>query len=113
MPGALTQPRIDNNMAPIAQFFTDAKAGKLPAFTLLDPQYEVQSQENPQDIQVGERFMAKVVNAVMSSPNWPTTALFINYDEGGGYYDHVPPPAAVTPDDTPPILGPDDPPGGV
>ena len=56
------------------------------------PQYATQSQEDPQDIQVGERFMAKVVNAVMSSPNWPTTAFFINYDEGGGYYDHVPPP---------------------
>jgi phospholipase C len=111
VPGALTQTRIDNNMAPISQFFIDAKAGKLPAFTWLDPQYDVQSQENPQDIQVGERFMAKVVNAVMSSPNWPTTAFFINYDEGGGYYDHVPPPAAVTPDDTPPILGPTDPPG--
>ena len=47
----------------------------------------------------------------MTSPNWERTALFITYDEHGGYYDHVPPPAAVLPDDTPPILGPNDLPG--
>jgi len=47
----------------------------------------------------------------MESPNWERTALFITYDEHGGYYDHVPPPAAVLPDDTPPMLGPNDLPG--
>jgi phospholipase C len=107
----ISTPARAANQAPIAQFFTDAKAGKLPAFTFLDPQYEVQSQENPQDVQVGDRFMAKIVEAVTSSPNWHSTALFINYDEGGGYYDHVPPPKAVTPDDTPPILAATDQPG--
>jgi len=39
-----------------------------------------------------------VINAVMSSPQWPGTLLVWTYDEGGGYYDHVPPPAAVSPD---------------
>ena len=47
---------------------------------------------------------SNVVNAVMSSPNWPKTMLIWTYDEHGGYYDHVPPPAAVTPDDVPPNL---------
>ena len=56
--------------------------------------------------------MAKVVNAVMSSPNWPKTMLIWTYDEHGGYYDHVPPPAAIPPDDIPPNLAPGDPPGG-
>jgi phospholipase C len=111
VPGALTAARQANNLATMDTFFTDAKAGKLPSFTFLDPNYNTQSQEDPQDVQVGEQFMAKVVNAVMSSPNWHSTALFINYDEGGGYYDHVPPPAALPPDATPPMLGPTDPPG--
>jgi phospholipase C len=93
-------------------FLADAKAGKLPSFSLVDPHYGYESEEDPQDIQVGERFVARIARAVMTSPNWDHTALFITYDEHGGYYDHVPPPAAVTPDDTPPLLGPDDLPGG-
>jgi len=112
IPGAGQGNRGVVNFRPITEFFSDLTAGTLPAVTYLDPQYEVQSQENPQDIQVGEHFMSTVVHAVMSSSAWPKTALFINYDEGGGYYDHVPPPKAVTPDDTPPILKPGDPAGG-
>ena len=63
-------------------------------------------------MQFGDQFMGKVVNAVMSSPNWPPTMLIWTYDEHGGYYDHVPPPPAVPPDDIPPALKPGDPPGG-
>ena len=44
----------------------------------------------------------RVTNAVLHSPQWRRTALFITYDEHGGYYDHVPPPRAVPPDDIPP-----------
>jgi phospholipase C len=111
IPGVGSGNRGTMNFRPITEFFTDCAAGTLPSVTYLDPQYETQSEENPQDIQIGEHFMAHVVNSVMSSPNWSKTALIINYDEGGGYYDHVPPPKTVTPDDTPPILGPGDPPG--
>ena len=83
-----------------------------PPFSLVEPNYDEQSEENPQDIQFGDQFVGKVVNAVMSSPNWPKTMLIWTYDEHGGYYDHVPPPAAVPPDDVPPALKPGDPPGG-
>ena len=92
------------------QFYADAKAGKLAPFSFMDPQYTYESEENPQDIQVGERFMCSVVNALMHSPAWRHTALFINYDEGGGYYDHVPPPRAIRPDNIRPIRGPGAPP---
>ncbi len=51
---------------------------------------------------MGESFAAKVINAVMHSPNWSKTVLIWIYDEHGGYYDHVPPPAAVAPDDVAP-----------
>jgi phospholipase C len=77
----------------------------------VDPHFEIQSQENPQDIQFGEQVIAKVVNAVMHSPNWERTVLFFTYDEHGGYYDHVPPPKAIKPDSTPPLLKPGDTPG--
>jgi phospholipase C len=90
------------------RFLTDAAAGRLPQFTFLDPQYETTSEENPQDIQVGERYIAQVVRALIRAPTWKRTALFITYDEHGGYYDHVPPPRAIKPDGIPPMLGPGD-----
>ena len=43
------------------------------------------------DIRSGELFLAEVYNAVTKSPNWANTMLVVNYDEWGGFYDHVPP----------------------
>ncbi|MFZ0668028.1 MAG: alkaline phosphatase family protein [Acidimicrobiales bacterium] len=71
-----------------------------------------ESEENPEDVQLGEAFVARVVNAVMSGPAWQDTLLIWFYDEHGGYYDHVAPPAAIPPDNIPPDIGPDDYPGG-
>jgi phospholipase C len=93
-------------------FYTDAAAGKLPQFTFLDPNYDTTSEENPQDIQVGEEFVASIVNALMKAPTWKSTALFITWDEHGGYYDHVPPPRAIKPDSIKPLTKPGDAPGG-
>jgi phospholipase C len=69
------------------------------------------SEENPQDIAIGEAFVARVVQAVMNSPCWSRTLLVWTYDEHGGYYDHVPPVKVVAPDSIPPDIGPDDYPG--
>ena len=52
------------------------------------------------------------MRALMKAPTWKSTALFITWDEHGGYYDHVPPPPAIAPDSIPPVLGPGDVPGG-
>src|SRR4030095_16991808 len=93
-----------DRLAPIAQFFTDAAAGTLPAVSFVDPIFDEESEENPQDIQVGEAFAARVINAAMAGPAWPKTVLIWLYDEHGGYYDHVPPPRAVAPDDIPPDI---------
>jgi phospholipase C len=108
----LGQPAVTSRLAHIDQFFVDAAAGDLPQFSLVEPDYTTQSEENPQDIQFGDAFVAKVVNAVMASPAWPKSMLIWTYDEHGGYYDHVPPPAAIPPDDRPPMLAASDPPGG-
>ena len=93
------------------QFAADVAAGRLPAFTFIDPNYTTTSEENPQDVQVGEQFVAQVVNALIRAPTWRHSALFITYDEHGGYYDHVPPPHAIKPDSIPPRLKPGDAPG--
>ncbi len=83
------------------QFFADAAAGALPAVSIVDPDFGLWSEENPQDIAHGEAFAAAVVNAVSRGPAWESTLLVWTYDEHGGYYDHVPPPEAVAPDDVP------------
>ena len=87
-----------------AQFFSDAAAGRLPSVTYVEENFDYQSEENPQDIAYGENFVRRVVAAVMNSPLWSKTALFITYDEHGGCYDHVPPPKAIPPDNIPPDL---------
>jgi phospholipase C len=81
------------------QFFADAADGTLPGFSIVDPDFDGYSEENPQDIRKGESFAAKVINAVLHGRGWPHTLLIWVYDEHGGYYDHVPPPPAVPPDD--------------
>jgi phospholipase C len=92
----------------IGRFFSHARTGRLPAISIVDPNYETDSEENPHDIQNGEAFAAKVINAVMAGPGWPRTVLIWCYDEHGGYYDHVPPPAAAEPDDVRPRTAPED-----
>jgi phospholipase C len=88
----------------IDHFFSDAAAGSLPSVCLVESNNSTETEENPQDLSLGEAFTAKVVDAVMHSPNWSKTVLVFCYDEHGGYYDHVPPPRAVAPDDIKPIL---------
>ena len=89
---------------PIAQFFTDAAAGTLPGFCLVEQDFGNQSEENPQNIASGEQFAAQVINAVIAGPGWGKTLLIWTYDEHGGYFDHVPPPRAIPPDDIPPAV---------
>jgi len=114
LPTALLYPELytkyhGTNILPIAQFFTDAAAGTLSNYSLVEPNYGNQSEEDPQNIVAGEAFVAQVVNAVMTGPLWDKTLLIWTYDEHGGYYDHVPPPPALAPDDIPPAVPPGEP----
>ena len=98
---------------PIDDFYADAAAGTLPQVSFVDPifiaQANIENDEHPpSNVQVGENFVAQVINALFGSPQWPHAALFLDYDEHGGFYDHVPPPAACAPDDIPPMLSPTD-----
>jgi phospholipase C len=110
LPTTLLYPKVylDNRakVVPIAQFFTDAASGSLPNFCFAEPNYGNQSEENPQNIAAGEQFAAQVVSAVMSGPGWAKTLLIWNYDEHGGYHDHVTPPPAIAPDHIPPAVPP-------
>jgi phospholipase C len=112
IPNVFTTGRAPSFVQGVQHFIDDASAGRLPQFSFVNPDYESVSEENPQDVQFGDRFLAKVTRALLKSPQWRRTALFINYDEHGGYYDHVAPPSAIKPDDIPPLRQPGDVPGG-
>ncbi|HXQ20603.1 MAG TPA: alkaline phosphatase family protein [Candidatus Acidoferrales bacterium] len=100
------------NLVHFANFLSDAAAGTLPQVSYVDAAMGIGGTEldehPPANIQEGQRFAAQAIAAVLSSPAWPHTALFLTYDEHGGFYDHVPPPAACPPDDIAPMLDPSD-----
>ena len=93
---------VGRKVVKVKHFFTDAADGKLPAFSLVEPNFGTMSEENPQNVAAGEQFAAKVINAVMSGPGWAHTLLIWVYDEHGGYYAHVRPPRAIAPDNIAP-----------
>jgi phospholipase C len=70
----------------------DIKANRLPPVTWITPRFEL-SDHPPESTCFSHNWIADVVNALMRSPMWQHTALFITWDEWGGFYDAVPPPA--------------------
>jgi phospholipase C len=86
---------------PLGEFFERVREGTLPAVAIVDPDFGSFSEEDPQDVQVGESFAAAVIDEVMKGIGWPYTLLIWLYDEHCGYYDHVQPPPAPAPDDVP------------
>ena len=101
-----------SRMKTIDQFHADAKAGTLPAVSYVDPNILTGTEENPQDLSLGEYFVSTVVDSLLKSPAWDRTLFVWTYDEHGGYYDHVPPPPAIPPDDIPPGITAANQPGG-
>lgn len=86
------------------QFLIDCAAGLLPAVSFIDPffgfsagesPYGISRDDHPQaDVRDGQAFLAEIYNALRGADTWERTLLIINYDEWGGFYDHVPPPLA-------------------
>jgi phospholipase C len=108
--------RKAQHVFPMSQYYADAAAGTLPNVSFVDPKFldtpKIESDEHPpSNVQVGQKFVADVINGLMASPNWSSSALFLTYDEHGGFYDHVAPPEAPKPDNIPPILQSGDTPG--
>ncbi len=79
------------NIAPDTQFITDAEDGQLPSVSWLVPS-EDQSEHPTDSACNGENWTVDQVNAVMQGPDWGSTAIFVVWDDFGGFYDHVPPP---------------------
>jgi phospholipase C len=82
----------------IDSFFADAAAGTLPNVSFIDPLFlgedaGITNDDHPHaDIRAGEHFMHQIYTAVTNGPAWDRTVLVFNFDEWGGFFDHVPPP---------------------
>jgi phospholipase C len=74
------------------QIITDAAANQLPSVSFVTPSEDAASDHPPQPTQPAQNFVASIVNAIMQSPAWSSTAIFVTWDDFGGWYDHVPPP---------------------
>jgi len=77
---------------PIDRLIDDIQANALPAVTWVTPQFEL-SDHPPASSSFAHNWLTDVVNAVMKSEMWDQTAIFITWDEWGGFYDSVMPPA--------------------
>ncbi len=79
------------NIQTVNQFFTAAKDGTLPTVSWVVPENSV-SEHPPAKISLGQAYVTSLINAVMQGPDWSTTAIFLAWDDWGGFYDHVVPP---------------------
>ncbi|MGI9032144.1 MAG: alkaline phosphatase family protein [Acidimicrobiales bacterium] len=79
------------NIQSVANFYSQAKAGTLPAVSWVVPSGAV-SEHPPAPTSAGQAYVTSLVNAVMASPDWSSTAIFVAWDDWGGFYDHVVPP---------------------
>jgi len=85
---------------PIEDYLADCAAGTLPNIAFVDPPFldggggdGLSGDEHPHgDIRIGQAYMAQLTHAFLNSPQFRTGAMFINYDEWGGFFDHVRPP---------------------
>ena len=101
MTGLFTSKRYDDITYPIERFYEEAAAGTLPNVTFVEPNYTDAAEDDGTSndyhhvgsILVAEQFVASVHDALATSPQWDRMVFVLNFDEAGGFYDHVPPPA--------------------
>ena len=90
-PAVLKDPAQKSHLVGTSQFYKDAAAGTLPQVSWVIPSGAV-SEHPPAGVKQGMAYVTGLVNAVMQGPDWNTTAIFISWDDWGGFYDHVVPP---------------------
>jgi len=80
------------NIQSVENFYAAARNGTLPAVSWVVPSGAV-SEHPPSRVSAGQSYVTSLVNAVMASPDWNSTAIFLSWDDWGGFYDHVVPPS--------------------
>jgi phospholipase C len=79
------------NVQTVSNFYTAARAGTLPSVSWVVPNGE--HSEHPTSlVSAGQAYVTSLINAVMSGPDWSSSAIFLSWDDWGGFFDHVMPP---------------------
>jgi phospholipase C len=79
------------NIRRLEDFFDAAKKGTLPVVSWIMPA-NVHSEHPPNLVSAGQAYVTELINAIAQGPNWSSTAIFLSWDDWGGFYDHVVPP---------------------
>ncbi len=79
------------NIQSLSNFYGAAANGTLPAVSWIAPNAKV-SEHPPGLVSDGQRYVTGLINAIMRGPDWRSTAIFVSWDDWGGFYDHVNPP---------------------
>ena len=90
--------RDQKKMRPLAEYESDLRRGRLPQVSLLESLEDQEDEHPPVSVQIGQAWVAGKIRALMESSYWKKSALFLVYDENGGFFDHVPPPRACAPE---------------
>ena len=89
----VAQDQQGSNIKPQSAFFKAARSGTLPSVSWLMP--DLEDSEHPAWlVSTGQSYVTRLINAVMRSPDWNSSAIFLTWDDWGGFYDHVRPPKA-------------------
>ena len=65
---------------------------RLPAVSFIKPIGPLNEHPGYANLLSGQRYVERLIRAIMASPSWPRAAIIVTYDEYGGRWDHVPPP---------------------
>jgi len=89
--GDVRQDHQLRNIQPLESYFHAAAAGTLPAVSWVTPSGP-DSDHPPNSVHRGQAYVTALINAAMKSPDWKSTAIFLAWDDWGGFYDNVTPP---------------------
>jgi phospholipase C len=90
--GDVRQDHQLHNIQSLDSYFSAAKTGNLPSVSWITPSGN-NSEHPPASVHQGQAYVTGIINAAMKSPDWNSTAIFLTWDDWGGFYDHVVPPA--------------------
>jgi phospholipase C len=84
---------VEDNVQPVDTYLASAADGSLPSVSWIFPTSATSEHPNSKStIKTGMAYVTRLVNAAMEGPDWNSTAIFLTWDDWGGFYDHVVPP---------------------
>lgn len=86
----LDDPKLSSHIVDLSEYYTDLRNGTLPAVSYIVPSGA--SEHPPGSPAAGQRFVKSLIQELMRSSAWDSSAFLLTYDDWGGWYDHVKPP---------------------